>query len=266
MKRSILFSLLVCLAVSSVAAEDTQHETFTYGTHITFDEGCNLAEQSLKRRIVAQQCGSLMTGGAMRALGETADVLYRLHFETTGGRVTSYKPVDRQHGEGLSCTVSAILEVQCDQGRRDPAFLPAAESIVKLNETVFRAGEKMAISVRMPDDLQGQAHLNVVVLMPYEDADHRVARLYPNDHEAAKPLSAGSVQRIPGGDHYDMALDLPKGRKSAEEALMFIFSRRPVSLPAVMSIEQLHGILAEMPLGDRREFVMNYRIEARAGR
>ncbi len=265
MKTLHLFSLLAGLFVSSVAAEGVQHETFAYGEHRAFEKGCELAEEALKRRVVAQECGSLMTGGAMRALGETADILYRLHFETTGGRVTAYEFIDSKN-EGFSCTVRAKLTVQCDKGQRDPAFLPAAETLVKLNETVFRAGEHMKISVRIPDDIPGQVHLNVVVLMPYEDAAHRVARLYPNEHETAKPFSAGNVRRIPGDDHYNMTLDLPKGRKSAEEALMFIFSRRPVSLPAVMSIEQLHGILAEIPLGDRREWVTTYRIEARAER
>lgn len=266
MKYLILFNLLVYLSVSVARADGIEHETLSYGERMTFDEGCNLAEQALKQRVVARQCGSLMTGGAMRAMGETSDVLYRLHFETTGGRVTRYQRLDRQPGEAFSCVVSARVTVQCDQGQRDPAFLPVPGTLVKLNESVFRAGESMKISIRMPGDLQGEAHLNIVVLMPYEEAAHRVATVYPNIHEAVKPLLAGVERRIPGQGAYDMVLGLPKNRKSAEEAMMFIFSRRPMSLPAVMSIEQLHAILAEMPLNERRELVVPYRIEAQAGR
>ncbi len=262
MKRSILFGLLLSLTIASRAEEIIQHETFAYGERMTFDEGCNLAEQSLKRRAVAQQCGSMMTGSTLRALGETTDVLYRLHFETTGGRVISYQAISRRPEDAFSCTVSAKVTVKCDQGQRDPAFLPATETLVKLNETVFRPGESLKISINIPNDLQGQAHLNVVVLMPYEDASKRVARVYPNIHEIAAPLTAGSKQRIPGNNQYDMSLGLPKDRNTAEEALMFIFSRRPVSLPTNMSIERLHSILAEIPLNERRELVMTYRIDA----
>ena len=63
-----------------------------------------------------------------------------------------------------------------------------------------------------------------------------------------------------------MVLSLPKDRKSIKESLMFIFSRKPISLPESMSIEQLHGALSEIPLGERRELVRTYRIESRTAR
>ena len=267
-------SAFYCLAVlapilalgAEIAKANVYEDIFTYGERMTHEEGCNLAEESLKRKAVAEVCGSLLSGGSMRALGETTDVLYRMHFETTGGRVTAYQRVSRQPGDGFTCTVRATLTVQCDQGRRDPTFLPVAEGLVKLNETVFREGEKLQIAVRMPPNLQGAAHLNVVLLMPNEEPAQRVARIYPNRFDTGKPLAADAALRIPESKNYDMELSLPKGRKSTEESLMFIFSRKPFSLPEAMSIEQLHGALSEMPLGERRELVLTYRIESRAAR
>ncbi len=264
-----------CLAVlapilalnAEIARADVYEDSFAYGERMTHEEGCKLAEESLKRKAVAQACGSLLSGGTMRALGETTDVLYRMHFETTGGRVTAYQRLSRPSAEGdFACTVRAQVTVQCDQGRRDPAFLPVAEGLVKLNETVFRDGENLHIAVRMPDNLQGAAYLNVVVLMPYEEPAQRVARIYPNRFDTGEPFTAGVTLRIPGSKDYDLALGLPKDRKNAEESLMFIFSRKPISLPEVMSIEQLHGALSELPLGERRELVRTYRIESRTGR
>lgn len=256
------------LAINANMALATGHEeTFIYGERMTFDEGCTLAEQALKRNAVARQCGSRMSGGSMRVLGERDDMLYRLHFETTGGRVTDYKLLERKPGEAFACSVRANVTVQCDQGQRDPGFLPVPEQIVRLNETVFREGEALRISGSLPADLQGPAYLSIVVLMPYEEAHRRVAKLYPNPFENGEPFKAGEAIAIPSKNKkYDMALELPQGRPSADEALMFIFSRKPVSLPVAMSIEQLHSALSEIPLNERRELVMTYRIEARVKR
>jgi hypothetical protein len=253
---------------SSLHAQGEIEGSFIFSSRMTAEEGCALAVQALKRQAVARQCGSQMSGGALRAVSDSSDALYRLHFETTGGRVVSYaetaKRVTPVEGEALliRCTVAARLDIQCDQGRRDPAFIPTPENQVKLNRSVFQEGDPMQIAIRLPADLPGQVQISIVQMLPYWEDEKRVWRLYPNDHQPASALGAGDTLTLPNAA-YSLDPTLPKGRRSVEESLMVVFSRTPLSLPDSLTIEQFHRALAEIPLNERRELVLGYRIEAR---
>ena len=251
----------------------TEEASYIYSVDISPREGCKLAEQALKRQAVARQCGSLMSGGVLRFKSETTDDLFRLHFETTGGRVTGFdsailnaaEQVAEAKGMLLRCTVQARVSVQCDQGSRDPAFLPAPESLVKLNETAFREGEAMQIRITLPADLRGIAHVNIVQLLPYWRDEKRVWRLYPNVYQSDRAYAGGETLTLPNAA-YSLDPTVPKGRQSVEESLMVIFSRRPIALLDAMTIEQFHRVLGEIPLNERREVVLGYRIEGPARR
>jgi hypothetical protein len=265
----------ICCAVTltiqsvTVQAETVYQESYVYGGHVSPQEGCKLAEQAIKREAVAQQCGSLMRGGAVRFKSESVDDLFRLHFETTGGRVTQFDSRVIHPAEAVvetntllfCCTVEAKVSVQCDQGQRDPAFIPTPESQVKLNETAFREGETMQLSIQMPADLPGLAYASVVQLLPYLEEEQRVWRLYPNPYQPSQALHANDQITLPNAA-YSLETSLPKGRKSVEEVLMVVFSRKPISFPETMTIEQFHRVLAELPLNERREMVLAYRIDA----
>jgi hypothetical protein len=254
-------------------AESVYQESYIYGSHVSPQEGCKLAEQAIKRQAVAQQCGSLMRGGSVRFKSESVDDLFRLHFETTGGRVTQFNSRVIHPAEAVTeasslantllfrCTVEAKVSVQCDQGQRDPAFLPTPESQVKLNETAFREGETMQLRIQMPADLPGLAYASVVQLLPYLEEEQRVWRLYPNVYQPSQALHANDQITLPNAA-YSLETYLPKGRKSVEEVLMVVFSRKPISFPETMTIEQFHRVLAELPLNERREMVLAYRIDA----
>lgn len=269
------FSLMTLLLLTwatqpmhAKAGEDNYEESYIYSGRMSAEDGCKLAEQALKRQAVAKQCGSLMSGGSVRFKSESADDLFRLHFETTGGRVVGFERINLKNEpftefEALSarCTLQAKVAVQCDQGRRDPAFIPTPESQVKLNETAFRSGETMKIAIQIPANLTGQVYVAIVQLLPYWEDEKRVWLLYPNTYQQSAPLSADNTLRLPNAA-YSLDLSLPKARKSVEEALMVVFSRKPMSLPDTMTIEQFHRVLAETPLNERREVVVGYRIDA----
>lgn len=199
-----LFAALVLL-VPFAWAEDLLRESYIYSGNLSPRDGCQLAEQALKRQAVARQCGSRMSGGALRFKSETADDLYCLHFETVGGRVTAYdgrainpaEPVTEAGLMVLRCTVEASVTVQCDQGRRDPAFLPAPEGLVRLNEIVFREGEAMKIGITLPADLPGEIHVASVQLLPYWEDDKRAWRLYTNPYQPGAALQPGARLDLP---------------------------------------------------------------------
>jgi len=254
-------------------AQEIQRESYIYSDNLPPRDGCQLAEQALKRQAVARQCGSRLTGGAARFKSETVDDLFRLHFETVGGRVTGYEgkvinPAEPMIETGttlLRCTVEAKVTVQCDQGSRDPAFIPTPEIHVKLNETVFREGEAMKIGIHLPPDMPGTAHVAIVQLLPYWADEKRVWRIYPNAFQTVHTLNGGDRLDLPTAA-YMLELTLPKRRSSVEEVLMVVFSRQPLALPETMTIEQFHRVLGEVPLNQRREVVLGYRIEAQGPR
>jgi hypothetical protein len=271
----IVLALLLICGMSWAQAPQLSEESYVFDSRMTADEACSLAEQALKRNAVARQCGSLMTGGAFRALGDSSDSMLRLHFETTGGRVVEFERTARKFDKVENdpqnnillqrCTIQARVAAQCDQGQRDPGFIPAPESQVVLNESVFREGEAMKLDIAMPVDLVGQAYVSVLQLLPYLEDEKRVWRVYPNIHHPATPLTSKALLRLPN-EAYSLETALPKGRKSVEEALMIVFSRVPLSLPDAMTIEQFHRTLSELTLNMRREVVLGYRIESSGGR
>jgi hypothetical protein len=264
---------LCCAVTLTAQAETVYQESYVYDSDVSPQEGCKLAEQAIKRQAVAQQCGSLMHGGAVRFKSESVDGLFRLHFETTGGRVTQFdsrvihpaevvtEASSLSNTQLFRCTVEAKVSVQCDQGQRDPGFIPSPESLVKLNETAFREGEAMQLRIQMPADLPGLAYASVVQLLPYLEEEQRVWRLYPNPYQPSQALHANDQITLPNAA-YSLETSLPKGRKSVEEVLMVVFSRKPISFPETMTIEQFHRVLAELPLNERREMVLAYRIDA----
>lgn len=147
------------------------------------------------------------------------------------------------------CTVSFEADIHVAQGRPDPGF----DIGVALNQTVFRDGEALVVSLKPSQPMAVQ----IFQWLPYEKGDAQVSRVFPNAYDAQARLDRPS--RVPskdGGQHYDLRLRFPAGqpaeRKMVDEYLMVVATRTPLALRESYTLDEFNRAVAEIPLGDRR--------------
>ena len=262
-KKVFASLLLLFLPISALHAVTHSH-LFTAETSVV--DGCRYAVEQLKRETIESSCGSHLSGGVLRVQGDHQDFLERLYFESTAGFVTQYHLISQQvemveplPGESLlRCTVEAELEVQCNQGERDPQFAPLFEQQVALNQPSFEVGEEMVVEV-VPQHFMV---ITILQLIPYLQGEERVWRIFPNEFDVDNHFEAGVAVLIPdqSQNDYQLIVDLPDGRARALEELVILATRAPVDFPEKMSVEQFHRLLSEIPLDQRRELFIPYEI------
>jgi len=262
------------LAANPAAVPVTQTteltETYHYPDTLSHAEGCERARSRVISKAIEQTCGSHFSGGAQRVISEEQDSFALFHLETLAGKVIRFEERERtsQASEVRSrvsvfeCTLRAAVTVKCDTGQRDAAFLADLGPSIRLNTNRPRPGDPLQLVITPSDT----AYFTVFSVMPYQPAGERVARIFPNAMQPDGQLPARVRTCIPGPtcDHapYDMRAELPEGRKQVDEALLIIATRQAVAFPVVLSEEQLHGMLAEIPLESRREVILPYRVQA----
>jgi hypothetical protein len=265
-------SLAITLALPCLChAETTTHGEIQHikGHHtfigrLSAAEGCELAAARIRQQAVAAQCGTLMHAGALRTRSESMDDLARFHLETLGGTITSWKTLRRDIERidtaelTMRCVVEAEVRVQCHQGERDPTFMPLT---AKLDQSTYREGEVMHIQI---DAAPHARFLTLVQLLPYLDETQQIWRLSPpahvNNSGESIAIPAHKAIAVPD-ENYVLEPRLPAERQHTDETLMLITTRQPAPPPPPqMSIATFHAWLSAIPLRDRRELLLPYRI------
>jgi len=260
--HGFLILLLGLCSTTLLAASSS----YLFTEEVSVATGCQRAAERVKMEAIASQCGAHLSGGSLRVQGDHQDQLDRLYFESTAGYVKHYQLIDQQVAmvspipdESLfRCTVEAELEVQCDQGERDPQFSPLFEQQVSLNQIHFQDGEEMVIEIVPRQSM----HITILQLIPYLQGEERVWRIFPNAYQSQSVLQGDQPILIPDGkqDQFQLIATLPMGEQRVVEELVVVATRIPVRFPEKMSVEQFHRLLAEVPLSQRRELFIPYEI------
>lgn len=155
-------------------------------------------------------------------------------------------PVLDQTGGFDSLRATYILDVSCNEGKRDPAFAPAFEKSVRLDKTAFFERNYIRIS----PVIGSSAYLT---FFNYD------------------PLDAGEVVLVDAsrqiqlsGDRkwsYEGTVHLPKGVNRTEEVLIVVATLKPFKFSERMTMEEFNWILGTIPIADRREVYLPYTVE-----
>lgn len=230
-------------------------------------DGCDIALTRVRKQVLERVCGSQFSGGAGRFHSDDTDELSLFHFESVAGRVLNTRVEGKVVSMAISgnnggdsvkqCTVSAAVEVACDRGRRDPAFAPLFSSDVKLNESVFRDGDPLQITMTAASGM----YVNLFQYLPGERETEKVQRIFPNCMQREPFVKEGQELRIPdpsASDRYRLVMRLPQGKDRGAEELMMVATKKGVVFPDQMSLDEFQRLLAEIPLDERREAFLPY--------
>jgi len=271
--RLILLPLTVCLCFVmpglALAVMLSESASYSFNDSTSDKEGCDVALTRVKKKILEQVCGTRFAGGSGRFRAEGVDELSLFLFESVGGQVMDthvlgkeVATVTRNSVSGdyvKQCTVSAFVDVRCDQGRRDPGFAPSFATDVLVNETVFRENDSMQITMTAASEM----YVSVFQYMPAESEAENVQLIFPNQMQRESVVKKGQILRIPDNDTargYRLAMRLPPGKDRLVEELMLVATKKVVTFPGRMTLSEFHRILAEIPLDDRRDAIFPYLI------
>jgi hypothetical protein len=265
----IALAVLVAADVSGSEHKMTATGEYRYTAAKSEVDACSLAVQRAVKSSIERACGSSFAGGASQFRSEEVDELSLFSFEMVGGHVVGEPELVSQDvrlvatgktsNERVSeCSVTARVEVRCDHGKRDPGFAPNFPNEVFLNRSAFREGDRMVISLTARSDM----HISVLQFSPAQQAGQVVTLLYPNVFDRGALVTAGTAIRLPERSApWEIFMALPhNSRKRTTEELMVLATRKPVAFPPQMTLAELHRIIAEIPLDDRREALFPYLI------
>jgi hypothetical protein len=239
---SVCFAALgaIWCAQSASAAPVQETVSYSYPDSISDAEALQRALSRVKMMALEKECGTQTSGASSRFRSENIDELSLFLFEMVGGSVVGTDVVGREtktvfEGAGgevfKECIVSALIDVRCDKGERDPTFSPDFPTRVHLNETAFREGETMVITVQPYQNM----YINVFQYLPYVAEGADVYRIFPNDLQKSGFVHAGQKLTIPDGENeaiYELEVQLPKGKSRVSEEIMVVGTKKEIQTPA----------------------------------
>ena len=270
MLLSMLLSSMPSLAASADPTLSNEYQAeYHFGPEISASKACALAGQRLKLAAVAKACGTRNSAVVNRLVSGGHDDLAVFHLETTMGGVVSWREVGREILSDIDdrhrCVLRAEVGVACHPGVRDPGFNPDFAQQVHLDDSVYHDGDRITLQVEARQPL----YLYVYQHIPSAPPGKRLQKVFPNPHQSDALVDADSTVTIPDG--YLIEARLPsqqavrQGARNQFEQLLLLATRHPVTLADQLDPLGWARTLAEIPLQDRREALIGYRIVPRGG-
>jgi len=106
---------------------------------------------------------------------------------------------------------------------------------VKLNEKNFREGENLKIDIELNKPL----YLSIFQILPYEEKDYQVYKIFPNELEPNNLITPSSYS-LPVNAKYEVYFPQVQNKNSIDEYLFFIASEKNINwLDKYAKIEEL---------------------------
>jgi hypothetical protein len=214
----------------------------------------NVAEA--KAKLNAWQRGIYRVCTSDRKADHWQGDLQKYPFATLPGSVTRSILVGSEQVQVLDQTggfeslrANYILDVSCNEGKRDPAFAPKFEKSIRLEKSIYFDGN----DIKLSSVIGTNAYVTILNYDPFTDG--KVIPL---------PQAGGSKQIKVSGGHtwrFEGTVHLPKGLSKSEEVIIVVATRKPVKLPEQMTMEAFNWLLGTIPLTDRREAYLPYTVE-----
>ena len=220
----------------------------------TGNEACKKALEKAKFAAVSAVAGETVSSEQLlrcdESDGKDQCKLNSSTWSSLRGRLTALKEKSRKiqkSGEGFeTCRVEIEADVESFRGNRDPNL----DFNVELNSSsqVYREGEKLWFSIKPLQPL----YLNIFLWDPYEKSDRKVVKIFPNQFDEDNYVK--DRLRLPRANFFETnVVGAPPGRKSIEQFLMFVGTRKKVDFLDSYRVNDLNRRLLEIPTADWRE-------------
>ena len=220
----------------------------------TGNEACKKALEKAKFAAVSAVAGETVSSQQFlrcaESDGEDQCKLNSSTWSSLRGRLTALREISkkiRKSDEGFEiCQLEIEANVEPFRGNRDPNL----DFNVELNSSsqVYREGEKIRFSIKPLQPL----YLNIFLWDPYEKSDRKVVKIFPNQFD--KDNYVKDRLRLPRATSFETTVvGAPSGRKSIEQFLMFVGTRKKVEFLESYRVNDLNQRLLEIPTADWRE-------------
>ena len=221
-----IFYWLPSLA-KTVTAKGSSH----HGGAISTDEGCKIAKERAKLKALEKVLGQTISSEELEKCSEV-DGEYncernRFFLSSFNGDITKLEELDRKKTTGTLkdeifyfCEIKIRANVIPSKQIKDANF----DFNVKLNESNYRAGQYLTMEIGFTKPM----YLTIFQVLPYEEKDYQVLKLFPNDREKDNYIKSEKIT-LPSNAKYEIYFPEQVNKESVDEYLYFIASDKDIS-------------------------------------
>lgn len=240
-KYLIIFILIITPSIAQVVQTEG---SYTYGGDISRNEGCELAKERAKLKALERVLGQTISSEEMENCsevdGKTNCERNQFFLSSFNGEITDLRTlstnntpvkIENTNEEIFICKIKIQANVIKNENLLDPSF----DFNVKLNEKNFREGEDLKIDI----ELNKSIYLTIFQILPYENKDYQVHKIFPNELEKNNYLKPSSFS-LPTNAKYQVYFPNVLNKNSIDEYLFFIGSEENIKwLDKYAKIEDL---------------------------
>ena len=223
----IIFFIFFSASAEVVVTEDT----YIYSGEISENVACSLAKEKAKLRALEKVLGQTISSDEIENCsevdGKTSCERNQFFLSSFNGDITGLKQLNKEvtkekisSGEEVSiCKIKISANVKKTTNTLDASF----DFNVKLNEKNFRDGEELKIDIELNKPL----YLTIFQILPYEEKDYQVYKLFPNHLEPNNYLKDTSF-KLPKNAKYQIEFPNISNKNSIDEYLVFVASEKNI--------------------------------------
>jgi len=224
----IIYIILILFINSFAFAEKVEVEGVYRNTgDIAPNETCRLAKERAKLKALEKVTGQIISSEELEKCsevdGKSNCERNQFFLSAFNGEISEIEELDKKldtetlnSGELIFvCKIKIKAKVVAINQDRDPNF----DFDVKLNNYNFREGEKLEINI----DFNQNMYLTVFQILPYEDNNYQVYKLFPLGQESN--YIEGKSLKLPKKNKYEIYFPENIKKKSIDEYLFFIGSK-----------------------------------------
>jgi hypothetical protein len=228
----IRYSLIIFFIIFSASAEVVVTEgKYRYLSNISEDDACSLAKEKAKlkalEKVLGQRISSDELENCSEVDGKTSCERNQFFLSSFNGDITGLKQLNKEvtkekisSGEEFSiCKIKISANVKKTTNTLDASF----DFNVKLNEKNFRDGEELKIDIELNKPL----YLTIFQILPYEEKDYQVYKLFPNHLEPNNYLKDNSF-KLPQNAKYQIEFPNVSNKNSIDEYLVFVATEKDI--------------------------------------
>ena len=243
MNKYLIIFIFLCF---SALAETVQTEgSYTYTGNISENEACDLAKKRAELKALEKVIGQTISSDEMENCsevdGKTSCERNQFFLSSFNGEITNSNPIgDREiTSQQIENSDERIyickIKIQATVKKNIELLDTSFDFNVKLNEKNFREGENLKIDIELNKPL----YLSIFQILPYEEKDYQVYKIFPNELEPNNLINPSSYS-LPVNAKYQVYFPKIQNKNNIDEYLFFIASEKNITwLEKYDKIEEL---------------------------
>ena len=199
--------------------------------NISPNETCRLAKEKAKLKALERVTGQIISSEELEKCsevdGKSSCERNQFFLSSFNGEISEIEEINKKlDTEKLSsgevifvCKIKIKAKVVALEQEKDPNF----DFDVKLNNYNFRDGDNLEINI----DLNQEMYLTVFQILPYEEKNYQVYKLFPLNEEPN--FIQNDSFKLPKTNKYEIYFPENVKKKSIDEYLLFIGSKKKIN-------------------------------------